>query len=126
MATSLFFVLAAMFELALVLLVNRISNKKEMEMEGRIRVGNRNSATISNNTYHANDDDDTGINRGTGMIFNPWKLRIEIKSTQRVARLVDAFGKLRITNKIDLLAFVTFFTGFLVFNVIYYYTYYRK
>ena len=95
----------------------------------KIVVSVRNFATIGNNTYNANDDDDnddTGINRTTETIFNPWKLRIEIKNTQRVARLVDVFGKLRITNKIDLLAFVTFFTGFLVFNVIYYYTYYRK
>ena len=126
MATSLFFVLAAMFELALVLLVNRISNKKEMVMEGRISTGDRVDAIISNDIYHANDDDDSGINRTTGTIFDPWKLRAYIMSTLRLARLVDAFGKLRTTTKIDLLAFATFCTGFLVFNVIYYCTYHHK
>ena len=116
-----------MFELALVLLVNRIFDKKETEIEGKIRVGDRNSATIIYDAiYHANGDDETGINRTSGAFFNPWKLRAYIMSTLRPVRLVDAFGKLRPTTKIDLLAFLTFATGFLVFNIIYYFTYYHK
>ena len=97
-----------------------------MEMEGRIRVGDKNSATVKNDNYHANDGNDIEINRTTGTIVNPWELTTDIKSNLRVDILVDAYGKLRTTTKIDLVAFVTYSTGFLVFNVIYYYTYNQK
>ena len=126
MATSLFFVLAAMFELAILLLVNRILDKKEIGFKRNIGTGDRNSLTISTNIYHSNNDEETGINRTTSKIVNPWKLRTDNKSILTAVPLINAYGKLRITSKIDLVAFVTFTIGFWVFNVFYYNTFYHK
>ena len=126
MATSLFFVLGAMFELALLLLVNRISDKKEIELKHKSKIGDTNSRAINNGLYHVHYDEKFGINRATRSIDNPWKLRTDIKKRLRTVPLLNAYGKIKTTSKIDLVAFVTFSIGFLIFNVFYYNTYHHK
>ena len=126
MAISLFFVLGAMFELAVLLLVNRIRDKKEIGLTRKTIISDTNSVAINNDFYHAHYDGEIGINRSTRTIDNPWRLRTDIKRKLRAVPLLDDYGKLKTTSKIDLAAFVTFSTGFLVFNVIYHNTYYHK
>ena len=126
MATSLFFVLGAMFELAILLLVNRMRDKKEIGLKHKSRISDRSSVAINNGLYHVHYDDEIGMNRAIRTIDNPWRLRTDIKRKLRAVPLLDAYGKLKTTSKIDLAAFVTFSTGFLVFNVIYHNIYYHK
>ena len=126
MATSLFFVLGAMFELAVLLLVNRIIDNKEIGLKRKIRIVDRNSEAMKNDFYHVHNDDEIGVDRSRRVIDNPWKLRTDKNRNLRAVPLVNTIGKLGTTSKIDLVAFVTFSTGFLVFNVIYYNTYHQK
>ena len=115
-----------MFELAVLLLVDRIRDKKEIGLKRKSIIGDTNSVAIGNDLYHVHYDEKFGMNRATRSIDNPWKLRTDIKRRLRTVPLLNAFGKLRTTSKIDLVAFVTFTTGFLIFNVIYHNTHYHK
>ena len=109
-----------MFELAVLLLVNRIRDRKEIGLKHKSIIGDINSVTMNNGLYYIHYEEEFGKNRATRTIDNPWKLRKDIKRRLRAIPLLNAYGKLRTTSKIDLVAFVTFTTGFLVFNVIYY------
>ena len=115
-----------MFELAVLLLVNRIRDKKEIGSKRKTITSDTNSVALNNDLYHVHYDGEIRINRATRTIDNPWKLRTDIKRRLRTVPVLNAYGKLRTTSMIDLVAFVTFTTGFLVFNVIYYNTYYNK
>ena len=115
-----------MFELAVLLLVDRIRDKKEIGLKRKSIIGDTNSVAIDNGLYHVHYYEEFGIDRATRTIDNPWKLRTDIKRRLRTVPLLNAYVKLRTTSKIDLVAFVTFTTGFLVFNVIYYNTYYHN
>ena len=122
MLISLVFVLGTMVEFAFVILVNRILQEKDTVLKH----ANHGADIISSNIHSTGNHLQHKVQSVTNSPEKLWGLKTKIIDKLITYPTFNLFANTRVTSRIDIIAFVVFTFGFLVFNIIYYVAFFHQ